>query len=138
MEESTESKTFNHGKAATSDKIALLAELEHIRAHSLRSAVTLKLEEKDEEAFKFLVWAKQLMDIRRKYMTKWFPNIDTKHWCMCKATARLRQLAYEIGGDEELLVSVDNIVDEVWGDAINEDLSDCEACATDKNIEEQE
>ena len=132
-----EPKTFNHAKASVADKIALLSELEHTRAHAIRSAIVLQTEEKEDESFKFLVWAKQLLDMRRKFMGKWFPDIDAKHWCMCKATARLRQLAYEIGGDDiELLVSIDTLADEVWGDAIGEDLSDCAACKEDKNIPE--
>ena len=132
-----EPKTFNHAKASVADKIALLSELEHTRAHAIRSAIVLQTEEKEDESFKFLVWAKQLLDMRRKFMGKWFPDIDAKHWCMCKATARLRQLAYEIGGDDiELLVAIDTLADEVWGDAIGEDLSDCAACKEDKNIPE--
>lgn len=125
--------TFNHQKAASADKISFLSEIEHARAHALRSALVLKGEEKDDFSFRYLVWAKQLLDMRRKYMAKWFPNIDAKHWCLCKASARLRQLAYEIGGDDiELLLEVDNIVDEIWGDAIGEDLSDCSACKEDR------
>ena len=132
-----EPKTFNHAKASVADKIALLSELEHTRAHAIRSAIVLQTEEKEDESFKFLVWAKQLLDMRRKFMGKWFPDIDAKHWCMCKATARLRQLAYEIGGDDiELLVAIDTLADEVWGDAIGEDLSDCAACKEDKNTPE--
>lgn len=131
MEDSQE--TFNHTKASTSDRIALVGELEHSRRHALRSAVTLSIEEKPEEAFKFLVWAKQLQDLRRKYMAKHFGSIDTKHWCLCKSTACLRQLAYETEGDDiDFLVEIDNLVDEVWSDATGEDLSDCTACADDK------
>lgn len=132
-----EPKTFNHAKASVADKITLLSELEHARAHAIRSAIVLQTEEKEDESFKFLVWGKQLLDMRRKFMGKWFPDIDAKHWCMCKATARLRQLAYEIGGDDiELLVAIDTLTDEVWGDAIGEDLSDCIACKEDKNTPE--
>lgn len=126
-----ESVSFNHGRGATSDRIATLAEMEHARRHCLRSAVALAQEEKDDEAFKFLVWAKQLMDMRRKYMGAWFPNVDTKHWCLCKSTACLRQLAYELG-DQDLILSVDTLVDEVWEDATGEDLSECSVCREDK------
>ena len=131
MEDST--KAFNHAKASVSDRIAIIGELEHSRRHALRSAVTLSIEEKAEEAFKFLVWAKQLQDMRRVYMGKHFGNIDAKHWCLCKSAACLRQLAYEVEGDDsEFLVEIDNLVDEIWGDATGEDLSDCEACLSDK------
>lgn len=131
MEDST--KAFNHAKASVSDRIAIIGELEHSRRHALRSAVTLSIEEKAEEAFKFLVWAKQLQDMRRAYMGKHFSDIDSKHWCLCKSMACLRQLAYEVDGDDaDFLVEIDNLVDEVWGDATGEDLSDCEACVNDK------
>ena len=127
---------FDHAKAGTSDRISVIGELEHARRHALRSAIVLAIEEKPEESFKFLVWAKQLMDMRRAYMSKHFANISSKHWCLCKSTACLRQLAYEVDGDDsEFLVSVDNLVDEIWGDAIGEDLSDCEACKSDRGDE---
>lgn len=132
-------KTFNHKKAGTSDRIAVIAELEHSRRHALRSAIVLAIEEKPEESFKFLVWAKQLMDMRRAYMGKHFADVDSKHWCLCKSTACLRQLAYEVEGDDsEFLVELDNLVDQVWGDALGEDLSDCEACKEDKSALESE
>lgn len=110
-----------------------------MRRHALRSAIVLSIEEKSEESFKFLVWAKQLQDARRKYMGKHFADIDTKHWCLCKSAACLRQLAYEVEGDDiELLVEVDNLVDGVWGDALGEDLSDCKVCKEDKGEVESE
>ena len=137
MEESQ--KPFNHAKAGTSDRLALIPALEHSRRHAIRSAIVLYIEEKPEEAFKFLVWAKQLMDLRRNYMGKHFANVDTKHWCLCKSTACLRQLAYEVEGDDsEFLAEVDNLVDQIWGDATGEDLSDCESCATDKSGSDEE
>ena len=77
--------------------------------------------------------------MRRNYMGKHFANIDAKHWCLCKSTACLRQLAYEVEGDDiEFLVEVDNLVDGVWGDALGEDLSDCSACKADKGEVESE
>lgn len=131
-------KPFNHAKAGTGDRISIVGELCHARRHAIRSAIVLYTEEKPEEAFKFLVWAKQLMDLRRSYMGKHFANVDTKHWCLCKSTACLRQLAYEVEGDDiEFLVEVDNLVDQVWGDAIGKDLSDCESCRDDKKVSEE-
>jgi hypothetical protein len=133
MDTQEQAKTFDHKKGSTSDRIAVVSELEHARRHAIRSAIVLYTEEKPEEAFKFLVWAKQLQDMRRAYMGKHFANIDTKHWCLCKSTACLRQLAYEVEGDDcEFLTEIDNLVDQVWGDALGEDLSDCEACKDDK------
>ena len=137
MEETT--KGFNHEKGGVADRISMVGELEHARRHALRSAAVLAIEEKPVESFKFLVWAKQLQDLRRKYMGKYFSDIDTKHWCLCKSTACLRQLAYEIeGADSEFLVPIENLVDEVWGDAIGKDLSDCESCVDDKKAGEEE
>ena len=139
MDTQEQTKTFNHTKASTADRISIVGELCHARRHAIRSAIVLYTEEKAEDAFKFLVWAKQLMDMRRAYMGKHFANIDTKHWCLCKSTACLRQLAYEVEGDDsEFLVELDNLVDQVWGDALGEDLSDCEACKEDKSAIESE
>lgn len=133
MDTQEQAKTFDHKKGSTSDRIALVGEIEHARRHAIRSAIVLYTEEKAEDAFKFLVWAKQLMDVRRAYMGKHFANVDSKHWCLCKSTACLRQLAYEVEGeDSEFLTEIDNLVDQVWGDALGEDLSDCEACKDDK------
>lgn len=131
-----ESNSFNHVKGMTADKIAILGEIEHARRHCLRSAVVCKQEEDGDEAFKFLVWAKQLQNMRRKYMGEWFPNIDTKHWCLCKSAACLRQLVYELGNDGNMLTEVDTIVDEIWEDATGEDLSDCAACKEDQKTPE--
>ncbi len=73
--------------------------------------------------------------MRRNYMSKHFADIDSKHWCLCKSTACLRQLAYEVdGSDRDFLSEIDTIVDEVWESATGEDLSDCSACREDKNI----
>ena len=132
-------KPFNHAKAGTGDRIALISELEHSRRHAIRSAIVLYTEEKPEDAFTFLVWAKQLMDLRRSYMGKHFANVDTKHWCLCKSTACLRQLAYEVEGDDsEFLTEVDNLVDQIWSDATGEDLSDCTVCKDDKDMGQSE
>lgn len=139
MDTQEQTKTFDHKKGSTSDRIAVVGELEHARRHAIRSAIVLYTEEKTEDAFKFLVWAKQLMDMRRAYMGKHFANVDSKHWCLCKSTACLRQLAYEVEGDDsEFLTEVDNLVDQVWSDALGEDLSDCEACKEDKSAIESE
>ena len=136
MEES--SKGFNHEKGGVADRISIIGELEHARRHAIRSAIVLYTEEKPEEGFKFLVWAKQLQDMRRNYMGKHFAGIDTKHWCLCKSTACLRQLAYEVEGDDsEFLVEVDNLVDQIWSDATGEDLSECESCREDKKSSDE-
>lgn len=124
-----ESKVFNHKKASVSDKIAIISELEHIRRHALRSATVA---DKEEEMF-YLVTAQQAKDIRRKFMNDNFSEIDSKLWCLCKSAACLRQLAYEVWDTKaEQLKEIDDLVDNIWSKAVNQDLSDCVACKEDK------
>lgn len=125
-----EEKTFNHKKTGTSDKIALVGELEHARRHALRSAVSVENEEKQ---FFYLTLAKQLQTIRREYMRTHFGQIADSDWCLCKTAACLRQIAYEVfESNSDELKEIDNLVDEIWGKALGEDLSDCEACKDDR------
>ena len=131
MSNDNERENFDHAKAGVGDRIATVGEMEHLRRHALRSAISS--EEGSELAFSCLVWAKQLQDMRREYMRKHFGEIDDKLWCMCKSAACLRQLAYEVDGDDaNFLKEVDNLVDDIWGTAVNEDLSDCESCRSDR------
>lgn len=130
MENSNTQKVFNHAKAGVSDKIALISEFCHIERHALRSAVVAQGTE--NEMF-YLVLARQAKQLRRDYMNKHFGEIDDKLWCLCKSTACLRQLAYETWAeDAEMLKEIDQIVDDVWGKALNQDLSDCIACKEDR------
>lgn len=134
MEEPNTSKTFDHAKAGIGDRIAAVGEMEHARRHAIRSAISA---EDEGTSFNFLVLAKQLQDMRRAYMNKHFGDIDDKYWCLCKSAACLRQIAYEVDGDDiEFLKEVDNLVDNIWGAAVGKDLSDCEACRDDKNAQE--
>ena len=131
MENEIEPKTFDHDKAGVGDRIATVGEMEHLRRHALRSAISL--EEGNEAAFSYLVWAKTLQDMRREYMRKHFGEIDNKLWCMCKSAACLRQLAYEVDADDaDFLREIDNLVDDIWGTAVGKDLSDCEVCKDDR------
>ena len=131
MSNDNERENFDHAKAGVGDRIAVIGEMEHLRRHALRSAISS--EEGSELAFSCLVWAKQLQDMRREYMRKHFGEIDDKLWCMCKSAACLRQLAYEVDGDDaDFLKEVDNLVDDIWGTAVNKDLSDCESCRSDR------
>ena len=131
MSDDNERENFDHAKAGVGDRIATVGEMEHLRRHALRSAISS--EEGSELAFSCLVWAKQLQDMRREYMRKHFGEIDDKLWCMCKSAACLRQLAYEVDGDDiNFLKEVDNLVDDIWGTAVNKDLSDCESCRSDR------
>ena len=131
MSNDNERENFDHAKAGVGDRIATVGEMEHLRRHALSSAISS--EEGSELAFSCLVWAKQLQDMRREYMRKHFGEIDDKLWCMCKSAACLRQLAYEVDGDDaNFLKEVDNLVDDIWGTAVNKDLSDCESCRSDR------
>lgn len=127
--------TFDHQTAGISDAIRLVGELEHIRAHALRSAVVA--EGTEDEMF-YLVLAQQAKEMRREFMQDHFPNIDSKLWCLCKSAATLRQIAYEVWGEKAgQLKEIDNIVDTIWGKAVDKDLSDCEACKEDKGEQKE-
>lgn len=126
-------KTFNHDKASVSDKIRLISELEHIRAHALRAAASTWREEDDSDATLYLIKAKRAQTLRREYMRKHFGELKDTDWCLCKAAACLRQIAYEVcEGDAEELKEIDDFVDEIWSDALKRDLSDCVSCAEDR------
>lgn len=65
-------------------------------------------------------------------MKKYFSSISSRDWCLCKSAACLRQLTYEVAEmDYEELRDIDNLVDDIWGNALGEDLSDCESCLSD-------
>lgn len=126
-------KNFNHDKASVADKIRLISELEHARAHALRSAVSAWEEDDDSESIKYLLLAKRAQTLRRDYMKKHFGQLKDTDWCLCKSAACLRQVAYEVcEGDAVELKEIDDFVDEIWGQALNMDLSDCLACRDDR------
>ena len=137
MTEQNEPKNFNHDKGGISDKITLVSELEHARRHALRSAVASWKEEDDSESLRYLLIAKRAQSLRREYMRKHFPDIKESDWCLCKTAACLRQLAYEVcEGDSLELKEIDDLVDDIWGTAIGEDLTACESCRDDKGVVE--
>lgn len=126
-------KTFNHDKAAVADKIRLIGELEHIRAHALRAAASTWEEDDDSESVKYLVIAKRAQNLRRDYMKNHFNELKDTDWCLCKAAASLRQVLYEVNnGWPEELKELDDFVDDIWGEALDMDLSDCVACKEDR------
>ena len=128
-------KTFDHRKAGTADKILVLAELEHIRRHALRSALSLYNEDApdDVEWLHYATITAQAPAVRSEYQQKHFGDLSEYDWCLCKSAACLRQLAYETQeNDYRMLKMVDDLVDEIWGEALGEDLSDCAACREDR------
>lgn len=138
MIEEQNEKTFNHDKAAVSDKIRMIGELEHARAHALRSAASAWEEEDDSEFTKYLLIAKRAQSLRREYMRKHFGDIKDTDWCLCKSAACIRQIAYEVcEADEEELKELDDFVDEIWGEALGMDLSECVACREDRAPSEE-
>lgn len=127
MEEQQEAKykTLN-----TSDHIRAIGELEHIYSHAMRSKQVAW--GTDDEVF-YQVIANKAKALRRKYMRTYFPDCDDKLWCLGKASASLRQVAYESDeGKTELIKDVDDIVDQIWEKISGRDLSDCAACKEDK------
>lgn len=114
----------------TSDHIRVISELEHIYSHAMRSKQVAW--GTDDEVF-YQVIANKAKALRRKYMRTYFPDCDDKLWCLGKASASLRQVIYEADeGNTELLKDADDIVDSIWGKISGKDLSDCEACKSDR------
>lgn len=133
MNDDETKKTFDHGKASIADKIRLVSELEHIRAHAVRAAASAWEEEDDSESTRYLIMAKEAQQLRREYMQKHFGDLKETDWCLCKAAACLRQVAYEVcEGDLVELKELDDFVDEIWGAALGMDLSGCLACRGDR------
>lgn len=137
MEKNETKKTFDHARAGTADKIALISELEHIQRHALRSALSLAGEKESDDSdlssTEYLIIAKRAKELRREYMRKHFGEINQYSWCLCKSAACLRQLAYEVAeGDAEELREIDDLVDEIWGKTLKRDLSDCSSCVEDR------
>ena len=139
MIEPQKNEIFNHSKASVSDKIRLIGELEHARAHALRSAAAAWREDDDSDSVKYILMAKRAQTLRREYMQKHFGDLKDTDWCLCKLSASLRQVAYEVcEGDVEELKEIDDFVDEIWGAALNMDLSDCVACKEDRTTLEDQ
>ena len=100
--------SFDSEKANISDLILAVGELEHVQRHALRSMVSPNIEE--EERVWYAVLAKQVKDARRSLMRKHFPDCPDELWCLGKASASLRQLAYEtFTGDIEELSEIEDI-----------------------------
>lgn len=138
MNSEEKEKTFDHKKASISDKILLISELEHVRAHALRSAEALFGGESDDsEWIKYALIAKRARDLRRDYQKKHFPEISEYDWCLVKAASHLRQLVYEVQEDDfEMLKDLDEFVDDIVGGALGVDLSDCASCREDGQFDQ--
>lgn len=123
--------SFDSEKANISDLILVTGELEHVQRHALRSMVSPNIEE--EERVWYAVLAKQAKDARRSLMRKHFPDCPDELWCLGKASASLRQLAYEtFTGDIEELSEIEDIVDSIWSKITSQDMTGCKSCEDDK------
>lgn len=129
--------SFDSEKANISDLILVTGELEHIQRHALRSMVSPNIEE--EERVWYAVLAKQAKDARRSLMRKHFPDCPDELWCLGKASASLRQLAYEtFTGDIEELSEIEDIVDSIWSKITGQDMTGCKSCASDREEEKED
>ena len=123
--------SFDSEKANISDLILVVGELEHVQRHALRSMVSPNIEE-DERVW-YAVLAKQVKDARRSLMRKHFPDCPDELWCLGKASASLRQLAYEtFTGDIEELSEIEDIVDSIWSKITGQDMTGCKSCESDR------
>ena len=129
-----ENKGFDHSKASASDKISLIGELCHVRRHALRAAASVLEESDDSESTRYLLLAKRAQTLRRDYMKEHFGELKDTDWCLCKSAACIRQIAYEVCESNSVeLKELDDFVDEIWGAALDMDLSDCVVCREDRN-----
>ena len=121
----------------TSDIILLIGEMQHVQRHALRSMVSPNIEE--EERVWYAVLAKQAKDARRSIMRKHFPDCPDELWCLGKASASLRQLAYEtFTGDIEELSEIEDIIDSIWSKITGQDMTGCKSCASDREEEKED
>ena len=68
-------------------------------------------------------------------MRKHFGELKESDWCPLKVCASLRQLVYEVcEGDVEELKELEDLVDEITGNALGMDMSDCRACKDDAGV----
>lgn len=87
----------------------------------------------DDERTWYAVIAKQAKDLRRDYMRKHLTDCPDELWCLGKASASLRQLAYEtFTGDIEELTEIEDIVDTIWTKITGQDMTGCKSCEDDK------
>lgn len=129
--------SFDSEKANISDLILAVGELEHVQRHALRSMVSPNIEE-DERVW-YAVLAKQAKDARRNLMRKHFPDCPDELWCLGKASASLRQLAYEtFTGDIEELSEIEDIVDSIWTKITGQDMTGCKSCESDRKEEKED
>lgn len=120
---------MNHSQMNLEDTLALVGELEHVRAHACRSARVAK---EQEDKIHYLVTAARAQRWRREVEAK-LGDISELDWCLVKAAQRVRQLNYEtMNGDMAVFDGLEEMVDEINSHALKRDMTGCKSCAEDK------
>lgn len=122
---------YDHKKASIIDNLSVIGELEHLRRHLLLAAISSD----GQDIIPCMVLANKCQKARRDVMKKRFNDVNDRHWCIVKSSARLLQLMEETSGNNlDDLKDLKFIVDEAIQIATGEDISDCEACKKDKEL----
>lgn len=127
---------MNHEVLGLEDRLHLIEELEHERRHALRAArIAHTKDDKENELF-WLVTAGRCTEVRRKVQNK-LGEIETPEWCPLKSAQAIRQLNYEtMTGDIELFNELEELVDSINSHVLKQDLTDCAACKSDREMVE--
>lgn len=81
----------------------------------------------------YLVMANRCKALRREYMQKYMGDVPDELWCAVKSASCLRQLMYETHeGDDHLLKEIDDLCDEIFTEAFDEDMFGCAICKEDR------
>lgn len=123
---------MDHNHLQLEDTLHLVEELEHERRHALRAArIAHTKEDKEQELF-WLVTAARCKKARRKVQSK-VGEVAEEEWCPLKSAQSIRQLNYEtMDGDIELFNELEELVDSINSHVLKQDMTSCEACASDK------
>lgn len=124
---------FDFSTASVTDDLRVIGELEHLRFHAILAAQHAP----ETEVIGLLVLAKHCQDARRKFMKKHFGGVENRHWCMIKSSARLLQITEEImEGNTDELKELKGVVDEAIELTTGVDISNCESCKQDKDVQD--
>ena len=137
--DTTEKESFDHTKAGIMDRLWVLAELEHLRRHAIRSAVSLYNDDDKDNArwLDYAVAATRSQELRREYQKEAFGNISEYDWCLVKVAMSLKQLVYEtVHSDYKLAKELDDLTDSILEKALGVDSSNCSACKDDAAVVE--
>lgn len=123
-------KLMNHDQLKLADKITAVGELEHLRRHLIRAAITTT---DDTRAFFYLVKAHRAEALRRQLQHS-LPEVAEEDWCIVKSCATIKQLNAEtLEEDKELYKEIEDLADDCLSKAYNVDFHSCKACKDDKD-----